>query len=102
MKLMKVLVMSSALAALPSTVLSAGFSSAELNATTCFSCHGPEGKAVGGAIPPLSAFPEAIMAQSLKDIKSGKKQSTVMKRHIVAYSDAEIDAMAKYIAGLKK
>lgn len=88
--------------ALPGVVQAAGFSSAELNAVTCFSCHGAEGQPAGGAIPPLSVYPEAYMAQSLKDIKSGKKNVTIMKRHISAYSDAEIDALAKYISSLNK
>lgn len=90
------------LGSLPFMTQAGGFSSAELNASTCFSCHGPEGQPVGGSIPPLSVYPEAYMAQSLKDIKSGKKKVTVMQRHILGYSDAEIDALSKYIANLNK
>lgn len=76
-------------------------SNAELSATTCFMCHGPEGKYSGGAIPPLAGYPANVMVQQLKDMKSGKRPSTVMQRHLMAYSDEEIEALASYFATLK-
>lgn len=90
-----------ALAPLSLTVQAGDISSAELNATTCFMCHGAEGKAAGGAIPPLAGYPENVMAEQLLNFKSGKRPSTIMGRHMKAYSDDEIRAIAKYLGTLK-
>ncbi|BBP46692.1 hypothetical protein THMIRHAS_20650 [Thiosulfatimonas sediminis] len=93
-----------AIAALASLSLSAhagDITNAELSATTCFQCHGAEGKSAGGAIPPLAGYPEKIMVQQLLDFKSGKRPSTVMGRHMKGYSDDEIRAIAQYLGSLK-
>jgi len=101
MKDLKTLVLVGAIFSLPSASYAVGISNAEMSATTCFMCHGPEGKYVGGSIPPLAGYPANVMAQQLKDIKSGKRKSTVMQRHIKGYTDEEIDELAKYFGNLK-
>lgn len=90
------------LASLPNIGFTAGISAGELNAATCFSCHGPEGKPVGSSIPPLGVYPPGYIAQSLKDIKNGKRNVSIMDRHIKGYTDAEIDAIAEYIDNMNK
>lgn len=90
-----------ALAPLSFSVHATEISNAELSATTCFQCHGAEGKATGGAIPPLAGYPEKVMVQQLLDMKSGKRATTVMGRHAKGYSDDEIRAIAKYLSTLK-
>lgn len=84
-----------------SNAASQPISSGELFATTCFQCHGSEGKYVGGTIPPLAGYPRDVMVQQLKDFKSGKRPATIMDRHMKGYTDAEIEAIADYIATLK-
>jgi sulfide dehydrogenase cytochrome subunit len=64
-------------------------------------CHGPEGKFVGGSIPPLAGYPESVMIEQLKAIKVGTRKSTVMQRHITGYTDLEIEELAKYFSTLK-
>lgn len=76
-------------------------SNAELWATTCFQCHGAEGKSSGGSIPPLAGYPAELMAQQLKAIKKGERSSTIMRRHLMGYSDQEIDEIAAYFGSLK-
>lgn len=73
----------------------------EVFATTCFQCHGPNGQYAGGTIPPLAGYPRDLMVQQLKDFKSGKRPATIMDRHMKGYSDAEIEAIADYLATLK-
>ncbi|MBO1923823.1 MULTISPECIES: c-type cytochrome [Thiomicrorhabdus] len=90
-----------AIAPLSSAAQAGEISNAELSATTCFQCHGAEGKASGGSIPPLAGYPEKVMVQQLLDMKSGKRASTVMGRHALGYSDDEIRAIAKYLGSLK-
>lgn len=76
-------------------------STGEMFATTCFQCHGSEGKYAGGTIPPLAGYPRDVMVQQLKDFKYGKRPATIMDRHMKGYTDAEIEAIADYIATLK-
>lgn len=101
MKKLKNLIIVGAIFSVPSASYAVGISNAEMSATTCFMCHGPEGKFVGGSIPPLAGYPESVMAQQLKAIKNGTRKSTIMQRHIKGYTDAEIDALAKYFGTLK-
>jgi sulfide dehydrogenase cytochrome subunit len=76
-------------------------STGALGATTCFSCHGPEGKFIGGKITPLAGFPEEFMTQQLLKMKSGQRKTTIMGRHLKIFSESEIKAIAKYFATLK-
>lgn len=70
-------------------------------ANNCFACHGPAGRSPG-AIPSLANSSAAEIAVQLKRFRSGQAFSTVMGRHAKGYSDAEIEAVAEYIAGLRK
>lgn len=66
----------------------------------CFTCHGPEGRSPG-SIPSLHGKTAETLAKTLQDFKSGARPSTVMTRHAKGYSDAEIEAIAKYISSFK-
>ncbi len=70
-------------------------------ANNCFGCHGPGG-ASPGSIPSIHQFSAEYLAQTLRAFKTGARDSTVMGRHAKAYSEAEIDAIARHIAGLQK
>lgn len=70
-------------------------------AQNCFTCHGPNGKSPG-AIPSLARLGAQRIASRLRDYKSGAEPSTVMGRHARAYTDAEIEAVASYIAAANK
>ena len=101
MKKLKNIIVVGALLAVPTVSYAAGITNAELSATTCFMCHGPEGKNVGGEIPALAGYPQNAMAQQLKAFKSGERTNTVMERHMKGYTDEEIDALAKYFSAFK-
>ena len=70
-------------------------------ANNCFACHGPNGVSPG-AIPSLDTLTADNIKMMMRLFKSGERPSTVMGRHAKAYSDAEVDALAKHIAGLNK
>jgi cytochrome subunit of sulfide dehydrogenase len=70
-------------------------------ANNCFACHGPEGRSPG-TMPSLHQLTAKNMAALLRQFRTGERPSTVMGRHAKGYSDAEIDALAEYIAGLQK
>lgn len=70
-------------------------------AHNCFACHGPDGHSPG-TIPSLDRLDKKRIATDLQGFKSGDLPSTVMGRQAKGYTDAEIEAIAEYIAGLKK
>lgn len=70
-------------------------------ARNCFACHGPQGRSPG-TIPSLHQHTADKLAAQLRDFKSDAQPSTVMGRHAKGYSEAEIDAISKYIADLNK
>lgn len=70
-------------------------------AGNCFTCHGPNGLSPG-SIPSLVTLSRADLVAKLKRFKSGEAPSTVMGRQAKGYTDAEIEAVANYLAGLKK
>jgi sulfide dehydrogenase cytochrome subunit len=70
-------------------------------ANNCFACHGPNGVSPG-AIPSLDTLTADNIKLMFRLFTTGERPSTVMGRHAKAYSDAEVEAIAKYIAGLNK
>jgi cytochrome c553 len=70
----------------------------------CAGCHGPTG-AGNEALkyPKLAGLEEAYAAQSLREFKSGVRntpQAATMKAMTAGLSDADIDNLAAYIATL--
>jgi cytochrome c553 len=72
-------------------------------ALSCMNCHGPSGKSPG-EIPSIAGKSEDFLKNALIDFRDGKRtgaSATVMGRLAKGYSDAEIEAVSKYIATLK-
>ena len=69
-------------------------------AATCFICHGPNGKSIG-AVPSLAGQDKAYLATAMREFKSGKRESTVMKKYALGYSDSEYDDLAAFFAAIK-
>lgn len=69
-------------------------------AATCFICHGPNGKS-SGAVPSLAGQDKAYLIAAMKDFKSGKRESTVMKKYALGYSDSEYEDLAALFAAIK-
>ena len=70
-------------------------------AATCFTCHGTDGRSVGGVPPSLAGQSKAYLVQAMKDFQSGKRPATVMHQQAKGYTDAQLDAIAGYFAGIK-
>lgn len=70
-------------------------------AATCFTCHGNEGRSVGGVPPSLAGRDRGELLQALKDFKSGKRSATIMQQHAKGYSDRQLELIAGYFAGVK-
>ena len=74
-----------------------------LLAMSCMNCHGPGGKSLGDT-PSINGKSEDFIKNALIDFRDGKRTgtaATIMPRLAKGYSDAEIDALAKYVATLK-
>jgi cytochrome c553 len=72
-------------------------------AMSCLNCHGPGGKSPGD-IPSIAGKSQDFIKVALAEFRDGKRTgtaATVMTRLAKGYSDAEIDALAQYIATLK-
>jgi cytochrome subunit of sulfide dehydrogenase len=63
----------------------------------CYTCHGTDGRSPG-SIPSLTGKNADQVLLMLKEYKSGRLASTVMTRQAKGYTDAELEAMANYIA----
>jgi sulfide dehydrogenase cytochrome subunit len=74
--------------------------SAIMMANTCAGCHGTEGKSVGPASPSLAGYSEAYFVESMQGFKTGERPATIMNRIAKGYTDAQIEGMGAYFAGL--
>ncbi|MHB1053338.1 MAG: c-type cytochrome [Thiobacillus sp.] len=69
-------------------------------ASTCMSCHGPNGRSLG-TIPSLTGMNKENFVKLMQGYKSGTRLGTIMKRHASGYTDAEFESMGAYFASLK-
>lgn len=70
-------------------------------AATCFTCHGNEGRSVGGIPPSLAGQDRNYLLQAMKDFKEGKRPATIMHQHAKGYTDQQLEAIATYFANVK-
>jgi cytochrome c553 len=92
------------------TLLAAGFAGGAVAqdpavarglAATCTACHGTDGRSVGGVPPSLAGRDRGEMVQTMKDFRAGKRPATVMHQHAKGYTDAQLELIAGYFAGVK-
>lgn len=70
-------------------------------AATCFTCHGTDGRSVGGVPPSLAGQDKNYLLQTLKDFKAGKRPATIMHQQAKGYTDQELEVIAGYFASVK-
>lgn len=66
---------------------------------TCYGCHGADGVSKG-SVPSLKGMSESHVVTSMMDFKSGKRPGTIMNRIAKGYTDEQIKALGKFVAGL--
>lgn len=69
-------------------------------AATCYICHGPDGKSLG-AIPSLAGQDKAYLVTAMKEFRNGKRESTVMRKYAVGYTDTEYEELAEFFSAIK-
>lgn len=67
----------------------------------CFTCHGTDGRSVGGVPPTIAGLDRQYLLQTLKDFKDGKRPATIMHQQAKGYTDQELEIMAGYFASVK-
>ena len=70
-------------------------------ASTCFTCHGTDGRSVGGVPPALAGQDKKYLLQAMKDFQSGKRPATLMHQQAKGYTEQQLEAIAGYFAGAK-
>lgn len=73
----------------------------EAMAATCAGCHGTQGRLGTVEFMPLAGMAEQEFVRAMQDFRSGKRQATLMGLVAGSFSDGEIEAMARYFAGVK-
>lgn len=64
-------------------------SQGQMLASSCYTCHGTDGKSTG-TIPSLAEKSPEEIKNALMEFKADKKESTMMSRHAKGYTDEEI------------
>ncbi len=70
-------------------------------AATCFTCHGTDGRSVGGVPPSLAGQNKVLLLQKMKDFKAGKSPATIMHQQAKGYTDEQLEVIAGYFASVK-
>lgn len=70
-------------------------------AATCFTCHGTDGRSVGGVPPSIAGQGKSYLLQQLRDFKEGRRPATIMHQHAKGYTDAQLELIAGYFAAVK-
>lgn len=70
-------------------------------AANCFTCHGTNGNSAQGVPPSLAGRKSGELFQAMKDFQSGKRPATIMHQLAKGYTDAQLQLIVAYIAGLR-
>ena len=70
--------------------------SGRLLASNCFQCHGTDGK--GPGFEKLAGKSSEDIYHELAEMRAGKEGDGLMSRHAKGYTDAQLRAIAQYLA----
>lgn len=70
-------------------------------AAACFTCHGTDGRSVGGIPPSLAGQNRGYLLNALQEFKAGKRPATIMHQQAKGYTDQQLETLATYFAGVK-
>jgi cytochrome c553 len=82
----------------PSRIEARGGIGGQVTLQTCNSCHGSDGNGRDGVFPKLAGLSEGYIMQSLKDFRSGKRQSGFMQPFAADLTDAQIEKFASHFS----
>jgi cytochrome subunit of sulfide dehydrogenase len=68
--------------------------------STCFTCHGMNGKSAT-IVPSLAGMNKDYFMMQMKNFAAGTRPATVMRQHAEGYTEAEFQQMADFFAAQK-
>lgn len=74
---------------------------AEIIASRCALCHGPEGESASAVYPRLAAQHPDYIIKQLKDFRDGRRKSEAMADMVKGLQDEDIAGLAAYFASRK-
>lgn len=75
---------------------------ADRKIAACMACHSPNGAGIPAQYPRLGGQHAEYTAAQLRAFRSGERNNNLQMTHIAQYmTDAEIDAVSDFIAGLR-
>jgi len=69
-------------------------------AATCFTCHGTDGRSVGGVPPSLAGQNREYLLQQMREFRDGKRSATIMHQLGKGYTDEQLALIAGYFANV--
>lgn len=84
------------LSALPASAQTATSPNGRLLASNCFQCHGTNGK--GPGFETLAGKSASELYREMKEFQSGKEGDSIMARHVMGFSDAQLQALAQWLS----
>ncbi len=81
-------------------VVAADLQYARSLAATCFTCHGTDGRSVGGVPPSLAGQNRDYLLGQLQEFRDGKRPATVMHQYAKGYTDEQLKLIAGYFAAI--
>jgi cytochrome c553 len=66
-------------------------------AAACAACHGTDGLSAGG-IASLAGMPRDALIRTMREVRTGKRPSTVMQQLAKGYTDRDVALIAAYFA----
>ena len=100
MKKALTLIAAAALGLGSSSVIAGDAAAGKAKTGTCVACHGQNGVAIAPNYPNLACQNEPYLVDAMKQYKSGARNNALMKPMVAALSDADIENLAAYYAGL--
>ena len=73
----------------------------EMLSLSCAACHGTDGKS-NTIIPYLAGIEKDTIYQSLLDYKYGKRNGTIMQKHVKGFTDDQLEQIAYYFSKVQK
>lgn len=70
--------------------------------SACFTCHGTDGRSVGGIPPSIAGQDRNYLLQQMRDFKAGKRPATIMHQQAKGYTDAQLESIASYFSSMKR
>lgn len=84
------------------TVEAGGTDGADLEqASTCVACHGQNGISVSPIWPSLAGQHEEYLVEAMNQYRDGTRKEAVMSQMAVPLTDADVELLARYYAGLE-